>query len=369
MGFREVTNIVASWKTSPGHAQPFIAPPPPATRQSPGETCSRNDTNVQSERIDFLISHIETTQNQLDSFYKTVYSQMPFLKTDLKSSEHGLQTLSVVQKGIKEMAVDNHFMSKKLQSLGSSIERFALESSPYIPEVTDSSTRYPSHVAPWFIDILEVIEKLSHARDDTVRENHLLHKSILAKDKKLAQEQTESLRSRDLRGAREDKLSKENLALDSELQATKQKLEKVLKQPDLMRAEFSGKTQKLYDKVRDLEKKLKDERQNHDILKLDNEASVKDLDGCRVKIEKFKEGREQFKAEYAKLKGERDHLLTLQKAQTPDRQAELQCLRKIAREAKLREESWTEEKTRLEADLNNLAREREIDENTVGSLS
>jgi len=165
---------------------------------------------------------------------------------------------------------------------------------------------------------------------------------------------------------REEKLSKENLKLESDISDIKQQLEKALKRPDEVRAEFSGKLQRLHDKVRELEGTLKQEKQSHEILKLDNTASLEELDKTKSKITKYKEAIEKHKDAYIKLKNEKERL---QVAQFPQREAKLQDLRKTSRDAKIQGRKWAEEKSDLEVEIKKLQSERQVDLKTIQELS
>lgn len=147
---------------------------------------------------------------------------------------------------------------------------------------------------------------------------------------------------------REEKLSKENLKLESDFSDIKQKLDKSLKRPDEVRTEFSGKLQRLHDKVRNLEGVFKEEKQNNEILKLDNTASLEGLGKWQTKVTKYREAIEKHKEAYIKLKDEKERLRV---TQSPERKAELQDLRKTSRDTRLREIQWTEHKKTLEGNV------------------
>jgi hypothetical protein len=311
------------------------------------------DANLQSQRIDLLINHIGTIHDCINSFFNAILVHYPELDISSNPGEYGLQTFIIVQKLIDETAKNNKFLSNRLDE----VLQFGFDVAAYFPELQYSATGHRWPKASWFNELLDGIKTLVRAKEDLNRETKSLQKSIQVKDRKLVDQEAELLRSRELKGAWEEKLTKENLKLDSELEATKKELVKARKLPDIAREEFYQKVQKLHAKNGEWEEKLKLEQQAHGILKLDNEACLKDLDKCRTAIEKFKKGREEFKAEYAKLQKEKD-----EQFQKPHNEVELLAQRKANREAKFREE-------KLENDLQQLRKERQIDEKTIRELS
>jgi DNA gyrase/topoisomerase IV subunit A len=178
------------------------------------------------------------------------------------------------------MAKNNRFVSDRFDE----VRKFGCDVATYFPEVQYGEIGIRWARPSWFSGLLDEIKASVRAKEDPNKENKSLQKSIQTKDRKLVDQEAELLRSRELRGMREEKLSKENLKLESDFSDIKQKLDKSLKRPDEVRTEFSGKLQRLHDKVRNLEGAFKEEKQNNEILKLDNTASLEELGKCQTKV-------------------------------------------------------------------------------------
>jgi regulator of replication initiation timing len=87
--------------------------------------------------------------------------------------------LSFVKNGIEELINDNHSLAKRLG-------RFEPALSQLFPEARD---------------IAGEVQELLRTHTETAKENKSLRKSIMTKDRKLAEHEAEGLRTRDFRSA------------------------------------------------------------------------------------------------------------------------------------------------------------------------
>ena len=324
-------------------------------------TLSRNNNPEQSARINFLVSYIQSTHDHITNFLDSCQEKLPgWFKALEPEKRDSLEAFSLVLASIDQLVERHDFLLKTSYEQTCLTEEFQTKVSQYLVLPDKPQNGSISKASFLLSEVMKGLKTLAKSRDDLLRENASLHKSIVAKDKKLDEKEAELIRQRDFRSAREERISKENLKMESELSATKQKLDKALKEPGRVENEFYQNVQKLHAKSTEWESKWKLEKEAHDILKLDNEASVKDLDICRANIEKYIAGREEYKREYATLNKELVELRSLQPAQASE--AELQAHRKAVRDAKFREEDLLKEKIKLED-------ERRADEKTIRELS
>jgi hypothetical protein len=320
------------------------------------------NANEQS-KINSLVAYVLTMQDQAKALLDALFDNVSVSKDD-----YGLDLFSVAEPMIVDLVITRRDLRESLNQTRTRIDALISKVPSLAAEVKISTPDDKKSGQDEFKlrYIADAVKALAKSRDDALKENVSLQKSIPPRDKTINEQATEILRAREFRGMREEKLSEENLKLESEISDFKQKLEKALKRPDEVRAEFSGKLQRLHDKVRNLEGTLKEEKQNHEILKLDNAASVEELEKCQSKITKYKEAIEKHKEAYIKLKVENERLRV---AQSHEREAELQDLLKFSRETNIRERKLADEKNSMEAELKKLQSERQVDLKTIQELS
>jgi hypothetical protein len=142
-------------------------------------TYSKPDRRIRSDRITSLISYIEKLQGDIDSFCSEVWPLMQHSISDSNRSLRGPAMLSFVKNGIEELINDNHSLAKRLG-------RFEPALSQLFPEARD---------------IAGEVQELLRTHTETAKENKSLRKSIMTKDRKLAEHEAEGLRTRDFRSA------------------------------------------------------------------------------------------------------------------------------------------------------------------------
>jgi chromosome segregation ATPase len=219
------------------------------------------------------------------------------------------------------------------------------------------------------------IKAMHYVKDKDAREISHLQKTTALKDKKLREAETDLIKAREFKGAREEKLSQENRKLEFELSNVRHELEKARKEPDYVREQFSNKIQKLHDKIRGLQNDAEQQSRAKNILELDNEAMTKDLDSKCTKIERQKEQLKKFREEFIKVKEERDQLRSKQPFNEPDAHAHVKKLESNIRELEedirsLKQAKATSDETihELEEDLRNLNSAKATGEETIREL-
>jgi len=193
-----------------------------------------------------------------------------------------------------------------------------------------------------------------------------LQKKIDAKDKLLADKEREMIFASQRANLRAEELKSEIVKVKSQHEDTQQKLDKALREPDKFKAEWSGKVQKLHDKIRDLEKKLDIETTAHKTLRLDFDATVKDLNAKDTKSERFIEQQKEFVVKGTVVRNERDALRvrvqSLERGQAPDVAAEAKSDKKALQDS-------TARIAKLEEETRKLNQDRKVDEKTIRELS
>ncbi|TGO28194.1 hypothetical protein BPAE_0031g00600 [Botrytis paeoniae] len=143
-------------------------------------------------------------------------------------------------------------------------------------------------------------EKSEEAEDKTKEDLILsLGKRLAAKERHIAEKETEMKHLYVVHDNREQALKTENSKLESALVTTKEKLEKARKEPDKVRSEWSAKIQRLHEKIFKLEQELKAEQDAHNIKKLDSAETAN-------KLSRHKAAHERFVTKAAELQKERD---------------------------------------------------------------
>jgi hypothetical protein len=246
----------------------------------------------------------------------------------------------------------------------------------YFPDIrNDYGNIMQEDVVKVLLLIATRIKAIHCAKDKDARDILHLHKAAALKDKKLREAETDLIKARELKGAREGKLSQENRKLDSELSNARHELEKARKEPDYVREQFSNKMQKLHDKIRALQNDVEQQSKAKNILELDNEAMTKDLESKCTKIERQKEQLKKFREEFIKVKDERDQLRSKQPFNEPDAHAHVKNLENNIRELEedirsLNNAKATSDETirELEKDLRNLNNAKATGEETIREL-
>jgi len=295
------SDILTDWQKSrtAGHKEP-----------PKGETIEPR-SNIHSDQNDFLVRYIETIHSTLTQFLKAAFHKLDQPKEKPKAESYGLPTLGIVLYGIEEMKKRNQELSKRLTSeerLDNTVD--AIESMiKCLPNMEDQFAQINKQdIEARLSLVINGIKKALRSRDNAIKDELSLRKAVALKDRKLQEAEAAITKARDFRGEREDELKSENQKLEANLNNVKHELEKALRVPDKVREEFFGKIQKLCDKVRDLEKMVREGDAAREILHLDQEATTKDLESSRGKVERYKEARKRWENEYLKLKTERDQL-------------------------------------------------------------
>ncbi|TEY69472.1 hypothetical protein BOTCAL_0116g00200 [Botryotinia calthae] len=172
---------------------------------------------------------------------------------------------------------------------------------------------------------------------------------INAKERQIADKETEMKHLRNVHENREESLRAENNKLESALATAKEKLDKALKEPDKVRSEWSAKIQRLHEKVSRLEQELEAEQDAHNITKLDSAETTNKLSRHKAAHERFVTKATELKRERDEARQERDRLRVsrVSQAQLDDTKAS-----EIARAV---EESTKPLKTTINASEANIA--------------
>lgn len=108
--------------------------------------------------------------------------------------------------------------------------------------------------------IASTFKEVTKERDDALRERdnaqkvvEPLRKRISAEDQLIDEHESALSQTREMHGAREEKLRKENERLEPEKSSLKAKLEYALKEPDKIKEELNRKLQRRHEKIRFLE--------------------------------------------------------------------------------------------------------------------
>jgi hypothetical protein len=246
----------------------------------------------------------------------------------------------------------------------------------YFPDIRDDhGIIMQQDVVKVLLIIATGIKAMHCAKDKDTRDILHLHKTVALKDKKLREAETDLIKARELKGAREEKFGQENGKLESELKNARHELEKARKEPDYVREQFSNKMQNLHDKIRALKNDVEQQSKAKNILELDNEAMTKDLESKRTKIERQKEQLKKFREEFIKVREERDQLRSRQPFNEPDAHAHVKKLESNIRELEednrsLNNAKATSDETirELEEDLRNLNSAKATGEETIREL-
>ncbi|KAF7913144.1 uncharacterized protein EAE98_011694 [Botrytis deweyae] len=150
-------------------------------------------------------------------------------------------------------------------------------------------------------DSSEEHEKSEEEAEDRAKDDLIisLGKRIAAKERNIAEKEIEMKHLYVVHDNREQALRTENSKLESALTATKEKLDKAVKEPDKVRSEWSAKIQRLHEKISKLERELKAEQDAHNITKLDSAETTN-------KLSRHKAAHERFVTKAAELKKDRD---------------------------------------------------------------
>ncbi|THV49543.1 hypothetical protein BGAL_0190g00180 [Botrytis galanthina] len=148
-------------------------------------------------------------------------------------------------------------------------------------------------------------EAEDRARDELISS---LGKRLAAKERQIAEKETEMKHLYVAHDNREQALKTENSKLESALATTKEKLDKALKEPDKVRSEWSAKIQRLHEKISKLQQELKAEQDAHNITKLDSAETTNKLSRHKTAHERFVEKAAYLKKERDEARQERDIL-------------------------------------------------------------
>ncbi|KAF5869357.1 uncharacterized protein Bfra_011164 [Botrytis fragariae] len=148
-------------------------------------------------------------------------------------------------------------------------------------------------------------EAEDRAKDDLILS---LGKRLAAKERHIAEKETEIKHVCVAYDNREQALKTENSKLESALVATKEKLDKALKEPDKVRSEWSTKIQRLHEKISKLEQELKAEQDAQNITKLDSAETTNKLSRHKAAHERFVEKATELKKQRDEARQERDIL-------------------------------------------------------------
>ncbi|KAF7946649.1 hypothetical protein EAE96_009641 [Botrytis aclada] len=154
-------------------------------------------------------------------------------------------------------------------------------------------------------DESEEEEAEDRAKDDLIIS---LGKRLAAKERHVAEKETEMKHLYVVHDNREQALKSENSKLESALLTTKEKLDKALKEPDKVRSEWSAKIQRLHEKISKLERELKAEQDAHNVTKLDSAETTNKLSRHKAAHERFVEKATGLKKERDEARQERDIL-------------------------------------------------------------
>ncbi|KAM0185822.1 hypothetical protein ACHAPC_004806 [Botrytis cinerea] len=135
-----------------------------------------------------------------------------------------------------------------------------------------------------------------------------LGRRINAKERQIADKETEMKHLQNIHENREQTLKTENNKLGSALTMAKEKLDKALKEPDRVRSEWSAKIQRLHEKVYRLEQELEAEQDAHNITKLDSAETNNKLSRHKAAHERFVTKATELKRERDEARQERDKL-------------------------------------------------------------
>ncbi|KAF7894945.1 hypothetical protein EAF00_006759 [Botryotinia globosa] len=171
------------------------------------------------------------------------------------------------------------------------------------------------------------------AKDDLISS---LGKRLAAKERQIAEKETEMKHLYVAHDNRQQALKTENSKLESALGTMKEKLDKALKEPDKIRSEWSAKIQRLHEKISKLQQELKTEQDAHNITKLDSAETTKKLSRHKTAHERFVEKATDFKKERDEARQERDVLRAsrVSQAQIDDTKAS-EIARAVEESAKL----------------------------------
>ncbi|TGO34588.1 hypothetical protein BHYA_0190g00050 [Botrytis hyacinthi] len=168
-------------------------------------------------------------------------------------------------------------------------------------------------------------EKSEEEAEDRAKDDLILSlgKRLAAKERQIAEKETEMKHLYVAHDNRQQALKTENSKLESALVTTKEKLDKALKEPDKVRSEWSAKIQRLHEKISKLEKELKAKQDAHDITKLDSAETTNKLFRHKTAHERFVEKATDLKKERDEARQERDILRAsrVSKAQIDDTKA------------------------------------------------
>ncbi|TGO12533.1 hypothetical protein BTUL_0086g00070 [Botrytis tulipae] len=148
-------------------------------------------------------------------------------------------------------------------------------------------------------------EAEDRAKDDLISS---LGKRLAAKERQIAEKETEMKHLYVAHDNRQQALKTENSKLESALGTTKEKLDKALKEPDKVRSEWSAKIQRLHEKISKLQQELKAEQDAHNITKLDSAETTNKLSRHKTAHERFVEKATGLKKERDEARQERDIL-------------------------------------------------------------
>ncbi|KAF7905014.1 uncharacterized protein EAF01_005536 [Botrytis porri] len=148
-------------------------------------------------------------------------------------------------------------------------------------------------------------EAEDRAKDDLILS---LGKKIVAKERYIAEKETEMKHLYVAHDNREQALKSENSKLESALATTKEKLNKALKEPDKVRSEWSAKIQRLHEKISKLETELKAGQDALNITKLDSAETTNKLSRHKAAHERFVEKATELKKQRDEARQERDIL-------------------------------------------------------------
>ncbi|KAE8453114.1 hypothetical protein EG329_012301 [Mollisiaceae sp. DMI_Dod_QoI] len=111
-----------------------------------------------------------------------------------------------------------------------------------------------------------------------------LQKKIIKKEKALVDKERELMLAWESNHRREEGLKLERNRVEAEAENLKHELEKSRKEPEKVREQWSRKVQKLHDRVTAKNAELLSMKEDNEILKLDNGATLEDLGLCREQI-------------------------------------------------------------------------------------
>ena len=118
--------------------------------------------------------------------------------------------------------------------------------------------------------VLEAMEAALTSREETV-------KKLAAKDKVIREQERALSAARQSNHDRQNKIKEAEAKLQSKLRACNQDLEKAKKESETVQKEWSAKVQRLHDTVASKEVQLLSKGEAHDLLKLDNAATLEAL--------------------------------------------------------------------------------------------